>query len=1360
MYTTILIALVITGAVSKPSPLQELNGTQVVEDTTGDRVEEIDDVQMGCREGTCSMRCKNHEGVVLTWNDLELTSDPTLGLVLKFCDRVDDHLNRDGLKASETHMCKVRLTAVGGDTGHEAMATWSVRPNDEEQEHEMVDKHMSHIANLCFKPTYLPERNARKVLEANQVTKTAGGKLKAVPQELMEGVVRLAAEDYLSRYDEKEAKTKLQKVEARMAALAVKATETKEQKEPVMINGLEPPNHWSLLTTINSIFHLMNENKANETWEEKLKEVTKATSLEDKVKFESHFTPRQKEERLGVETLIGSDQAQGNKASLMGLTMQRSDYWLDWFETKGDRAMGASSELVDPTKVYDVGYLAGDSSHCWKREGQLRTGISLQITTSALSNCQDKPSTKKICTCTANLPAEELDSASDVCLTPGPHTKSVEVIKESNEHFDLCNIYCRRLRNEIHHSTDTPLYRSSVYRTPLKNLKRFYKDSLEARQDRKLISSNFVSEIEDCWSENFEDFMADPKKQAMRSAVDDGTHECPKNDMTGMRDYILLPSSCSENNSMILQQKMIHAHKEVSTSFKLCSIQVEICYRPHCMVIVTASSTQVRIELKAKFGKFSIKDNKGSNEKGHFMLNKIVHFEFSEPGYRLITGTCNRNKFERKVMFSNKEYCDEKYPGYTDLLQNVYCKRPKTIKITITVIIISIVLYVCRHLLTGVLGVITSLLLSAPLTLILSKSKCPMCHCIWLSRRHVCKNFRCKRCSEIYFSRGTYTPGDIELSASRNAHMKVCKNRGTAGSNLEHAVRIGYNMGVCFAQVLFKIVPGVASLVATVILLTMLWSKAEAVNHEHHAHMTQVMNDLSEYIEDLKAHGFHPYQARAFHGLREKLESIEETNDCATRTCHLVMKVRANFEVTKGREFGFSVRPKNNYKIENFTGLNLNVKFSEPQRLCQYKEIYRTGVAKQEFRTGDTCTDYCNTCIENIMKDSDVKEANKTTSLTKTTHSNTASWACDGPGCAAINQGCTCGVCWCQLLKDEFSVKELVKETQRVSLCIQASAAGFCKKIGPEERTNLMTVVKAGELSNKCPIRIACKHEDMSCYEGDISGLGDFSDKFGAVKKLSDGFVSYKEQVQYTEQCLFAKHRYFEYHRCCKDTFQLHETLKHVSFKKKGPKGKPDTLVLPVESAGTWEIQITLPPLIYNRESDQLKLSDMSISDCMGCFNCEEGGACLLHYKSNFDSTPTFECQGATTDVNHITIKRGAGSTPFNIYSEKKTGNISCSVGTEITSGSFNLVNRPLHPHGDGIIQMDGRRVFNSECGSIFCSLKFPSLGMPGFKTAIIALIITIAVVVLLVVLVKGLLWATRSYKVAYNLAIKQGKSP
>lgn len=1305
------------------------------------------------------MSCDKHRGVVLTWSTEELSSGPTLKIVKGFCDRVKDHLNDDGGTARETHMCKVHLMSVGSGNDLNEIAVWEVRHNDEEPKHEMADKNFANIANLCTRPTYLPERHAMNVLHSNQEIKLSDGNLIAARQEEMEKVIKLVSVDFLSRRSANEMKTKLQKLEERIAVALAKDNEGNMPKKQRMLSEVEPPEHWNLLNTMKAVYDTVNSGGRGPIWNGRIEDISREMTEKEAVTLASHFTAEEKEKRLGrVESNVAKGR-QEKVDSTMGMTTKNSDDALSWFESKGDPELKAKLALVDPTKVYEKGYLSGDSSSCWVSEGRMGTSMSAKMITSALSRCVDKHSTKEVCMCTANLPAETLDSASDVCFITGPHTRQVEVIKESTEHFDLCSVYCKRTRNLINGNTETPLYRSSAYRTPLKGLKRLYRDSLEERQDNKMIASNFKENIEECWAEGFEDFMADPKKQAMRSAIDDGTHACPENDMTGMRDLLLLPSSCIENRSVVVQQKHIHSYKETSTNFKLCAVPLEICYNPHCLVIVTATSTSVKMELKSKYAKYMIKDNKGNLEKGHFLIGKTVHFEFAEPGHRHITGICNKNRFERRVMFSNKEYCDEKYSGYADVFQNIYCKRPKTVKITLTIIVVSVVLYLCRHLLTGILGVTVSLILSAPLTLILSKSKCPRCNCIWFSKNHVCKNFRCKRCAEIYYTRCDYEPGDIELSTSRNAHMKVCRNRNTTGSNLEHAVRVGYRSGVCLAQVLFKIVPGLASLVAAAILITMLWSKAEASRIDHHTHMTQVMNDLSEYIEDMKTHGFHPYQARAFHGLREKLESIEETNDCATRTCNLVMKIRANFEVTKGREFGFTVTPKSNYGIKNFTGVSMNVKFADPQRLCQYKEIYRTGKAQQEFRTGDTCTDYCNKCIEDLLKDPDVVKAKNLTTLTKNTHSNTASWACDGPGCAAINQGCTCGVCWCKILGDEYSVRELVKEEQRVSLCIQASSEGFCKKIGPEERTNTMTVVKAGELVNKCPKRIACKQEESTCYEGEISGLGDFSDKFGSLKKLSDGFTSYKEQVHYSEQCLFAKHRYFEYHRCCKDTYQLHDTLKPISFKRSSPKNKPDTYILPVESAGTWEIQITLPPMIYNKEADELKLTEMSISDCMGCYDCEEGGACLLHYKSNFDSTPTFTCDQVHTDISHITLKRGAGSTPFNIYSKEKTGNMTCQVAGKDVEGSFNLVNRPLHPHGDGVIKMDGMRVFNSECGTIFCNLRLPRFGIPDIKTIMIIIVASLAGIVALVLLVRMIMWAARGYKSAYNLAVKQGKA-
>nr|ASY03251.1 glycoprotein [Bronnoya virus] len=961
----------------------------------------------------------------------------------------------------------------------------------------------------------------------------------------------------------------------------------------------------------------------------------------------------------------------------------------------------------------------------------------------AMSQCHLRGE-ENSCRCLGTNAPRFVDGSNSICFAD--NIAVVEEVKRVyHERMDMCAIYCT-IRNGKVHGGKKPVYRTMLYRTPFQSVRGNTKSSLEDRQAHIVSQSKNVEKFAECWPEDYGSYLHEPAKRVMRKAFEDKDSWCGEEEELGTKDFIEIPSSCIEENSTVYSTKHLKVQEERTSTWLLCTKKIGLCYDPHCAISMKSTSLKAEITMKAMYAKYTLRDGMGNSYNGYFEGEKVVEINFEEPGQRSVHGMCNRSPLERKVILSVKEYCDEKHPGPSGVPMNIYCKRPKLIKITGTILLISLVLHMGKGYI-GTMGAIVGTLMTFWVTwCLMANFQCENCNCFRLrKKKHTCKNFRCKRCLAVYCTHKKCDSDQISITRELQAHTKRCERKRADDSTFSCAVSATFDCTAMVVETFCKLFPTTGGIIACVIILNLMWSGADGkIIEEHERMMKKALSDMSEYIERLESEGFHPYNARFTPGQREKLESIKLEKDCATKVCSLTMQIRASVHVTKGREFGFTVYPSSGSDIpENFTSMDVNVKFMEPIRECNYKKLYSTGKAIHKSVSKDTCTEGCGPCLGELRGLEEVKKLNMIKPI-EHTHENSASWGCDGPGCLAINQGCTCGLCWCELEDDNWEVLELVNEKPHVTLCFQFGSEGICKRIGPEERGKDLTVVKGGESPSKCPKMVACERKTQDCRTGDISGIGDFSDVFGSVKKIGKA-VTFKAEVRAQEQCLFAKHRWFEYKQCCKDTFHLHETLKQVPFSLKEASGLKK--IMPIEDAGEWTLELTLPPYRYMRRSDELKLESLSIDSCHGCHSCEEGGSCLMHYLSNFQVTPEFNCDGVSLDISHISITRGLSKVPFNIYSNKKEGVLNCTVGGFKVGGKYMLIDPPKFPHGDGVLRMDNKKVLSRECKTIMCGWNPFSVGFESVKSIIMTALMVIVFAVVLFIVVKAMAMGTRGLK-------------
>lgn len=986
---------------------------------------------------------------------------------------------------------------------------------------------------------------------------------------------------------------------------------------------------------------------------------------------------------------------------------------------------------------FKSGYLVvhKEQCHIMKRGEMDPMSEDDEVVISMMSGCAENEGSNNgvLCRCLGTSVPLYQDGSNSVCLMK-KNVKIESVEKSYHDRLDMCFIYCTVTEGDIE-ETMRPTYRTILYRTPFQNTEGSHRSGLEDRLERGARASPNMFLFDACWPESYESYMHDPKKQVLRKAFMDTRNWCTEHSDTGTRDLVDIPSTCLGDDKSIFSTKHLKMYDEKTVTWMICTKRVELCYEPVCSVQVRATSLKAEVIMKAEYAKYVVRDGAGNAHEGYFVGEAVLDIEFSAPGDRTLHGICNRSPIERKVTLSTKEYCNEKYPGPSGIPLNVYCKRPMLLKVTFTILLVSIIMHMGRKYLgsmSGIAGAVTCFWIFWPF---LRYCRCQTCYCFRVRpSSHECRTYRCRLCRKIFATEEGAGISSISRGKAKTVHDLECPCSGRPDSDLLSSINIAFDIISWTVTWLCKLVPATGGVITTIIILSIMWSGADALDRveEHEKVMTNVVKDIGDYIERLEASGFHPYNARFSPGLRERLESIKQEKDCATAVCTIVMTISATMEVTKGREFGFRVYPKQPVQGSNLTYMDLNVKFSEPLRECQYTNIYQTGKPDHKSVSGDTCTEGCAPCL-NYLRNRDSVLSLKGIKPIEKYHENSASWACNGAGCAAINNGCTCGLCWCEVPVREYTVKELTRETALVTLCFQFGSNGLCKQIKAEERTPDITVVKGGEIAHKCPRVVACKDHTGECFEGDIAGIGDFGNKFGSIKIVGNQTL-FKEEVRAQEQCLFAKHRWFEYKQCCKDTYQLNSLLKHVPFEMPKKAADPNKKMLPVESAGQWTFEMKLPPYKYAREEDKLKLESLSIDSCHGCHDCEEGGSCLLHYMSTFSVTPPFDCAGARVDISHITLDRGSGLVPFNIYTSNKEGSINCTVGKFVARGRYVLLDPPKYPHGDGVIRMDSRRVINNDCGHIFCNWSPFDFSFSSIKSYLSTFVLIIVVVLAILI--------------------------
>lgn len=923
----------------------------------------------------------------------------------------------------------------------------------------------------------------------------------------------------------------------------------------------------------------------------------------------------------------------------------------------------------------------------------------------------------------AYYPPKYASSINTICLIESPKVTMVDAVFEDMDDFEMCHLFCKLQQKNGGHTTNSPLYRSTIPRSPV------FDYSLSAFglwiQDRA--AGMHPSFIEKCWSLTHEEYMEDNRRKCLKNAVHEKAY-CGLESPVSMSDNILVPAGCNETGAEIYKTTHINSKPSLKTDYHLCVLDLKVCYKKRCKVEVHSTQSTITIKLKTHYGKYIVRATGHPDRRGYILQEEIVSLEFSHPGEMHVRGMCNEKLFKRKISFSNREFCDEKYPGYMNIFMNVYCKRPSTIRFCLIALILCVTLYMARGALNGLIGGILALVLFAPMFLANKRLRCRVCMCYRLPR-HTCRNYRCARCGLVYYcSNGGVDAREKDLCHSR--HLRTCRHSNLAGTELERTVVGLYKAGIELSNAILKFGPGILGLFTGTILIIMLATKADARELTHREVVQGLMGDLSPLIADLEAHGFHPYAARFTPGFREKLETAEEVKNCLKGACNIILKVRTKLIVTKGREFGFSVSPKDDiFQKSNISTIEMNIKFGQPTRKCRYKSMYHTGQVRHQFLSTDTCTQGCGDCLNDIKKMGRYKEMENITDMYEHTHENTASWACDGPGCVAINNGCTCGVCWCQLKSPTHAVMEVISDEEEVEFCIAISGKGWCKRIGREERLKQVTVTKEGDVKDKCPGRIVCDLHSRLCLKGEINKVGEFDNKFGSVQMLSNGKISSKAEVIYTEQCLFAKHRWFEYKQCCKDTQHYIDLLDPVPFIHKNSDLEDGEFILPIKEAGTWDMTLELPPLRLLEASDTMKLTDLLITNCHGCHACDEGGSCELLYRSNLDATLPFSCTGANLDSNTITVKRGRGTASFNVFTQHQDTNITCKIGEFPVNGTMKLIEKPRYPHGDGVIIMDHIKTETSECGGlILCNLSLSWIG-GGSVMGVIRALIWVAII-------------------------------
>lgn len=135
------------------------------------------------------------------------------------------------------------------------------------------------------------------------------------------------------------------------------------------------------------------------------------------------------------------------------------------------------------------------------------------------------------------------------------------------------------------------------------------------------------------------------------------------------------------------------------------------------------------------------------------------------------------------------------------------------------------------------------------------------------------------------------------------------------------------------------------------------------------------------------------------------------------------------------------------FKVETEGGRvdNLDISIIETSISVKRSFLYSTCPTSTIVQTGDTCTQGCSDCLNNLYeheKNQNIKVDHSLSCEHK--KAGTSKWHCEGFGCLSVDSGCTCAYCYHIKKGDCSDVFKVAVETVKARVCFRYQSKAKC----------------------------------------------------------------------------------------------------------------------------------------------------------------------------------------------------------------------------------------------------------------------------------------------------------------------------
>lgn len=432
--------------------------------------------------------------------------------------------------------------------------------------------------------------------------------------------------------------------------------------------------------------------------------------------------------------------------------------------------------------------------------------------------------------------------------------------------------------------------------------------------------------------------------------------------------------------------------------------------------------------------------------------------------------------------------------------------------------------------------------------------------------------------------------------------------------------------------------------------------------------------------------------------------------------------------------------------------VELDLKIKGTKAAMVKKSCYNTSDHYINQISTDTCTQSCDDCVKNM----NLPEGARTDSIVKLPR--TSGWSCDGPGCASISTGCTCG--WCDLVKTGpmAEVCELELDHLMIDLCFNLGGKGVCKWLRSSESFSDSLYQVHIEMTNENLIDRLAKMEGQYLV-GEMNLVHEHEPMFGDYQVFG-AKQSFEVDLDYRHECHFLEHRRIVYSKCGQNHFYRHKELEVCDYCSDGEKGVDLNNI----NLGMGKIRLNLPAVGIKLKEEGVIVSAMKISSCNGCRNCGEGFNCKLAVTANLAGIVDMHCTHAQVR-RKFQVKKGKNILSTTFFSDQKEGEIECTIGESSATGRFRL-SEPTLEAKSFRNAMDSSHAEDYHCKFFSCTAGRWLYSLFGFKGLLhyvwIILLLLLAVGVFMKVaaclIKRGVFWGG-STKSASKLQMNQSQA-